>query len=159
MLREAGSRHCHHPGLSSTPTLPLHVGPWCPWGGVRGRWLAHCQGLQQGQLCQREGKGKCRAPPAVACPPRLSATRSAPGPQGPCLGSAAPHTRSLTSWAPSSCLTLEGSLALSSPAETCAAGWGLPLHVWASAHSPSSGEAAPEARPAGGAERPSLEAE
>ena len=37
-----------------------------PWGWLRGRWLAHCQCLQQGELCQREGKGKCRSPPAVA---------------------------------------------------------------------------------------------
>ena len=58
---------------------------------------------------------------------RLSAARSAPGSQGPWRGSAAPHTRRLTPWAPSSCLTHVASLALSSPAETCAAGWGLPL--------------------------------
>ena len=37
-----------------------------PWGWLRGRWVAHCQWLQQGELCQREGKGKCRSPPAVA---------------------------------------------------------------------------------------------
>ena len=49
--------------------------------------------------------------------------------QGPWLGSAAPHTRMLTPWAPSSCLTHVASLALSSPAETCAAGWGLPLRA------------------------------
>ena len=99
---------------------------------------------QLGELCQREGKGKCRAPPAVAWPPRLSAKRRAPGSEGPWLGSAAPHTQRLTPWAPSSCLTHVGSLALSSPAETCAGGGGLPLRVWAPAHSPSSGEAAPK---------------
>ena len=66
-----------------------------------------------------EGKGKCRALSAVAWPPRLSAERSAPGSQGPWLGSAAPHTRRLTPWAPSSCPTHVASLALSSPAETC----------------------------------------
>ena len=133
--------------------------PRHPWGGLRGRWLAHCQGLQQEELCAKEGKGKCRAHPAVAWPPRLSAARSAPGSQGPRLGSAAPHTRRLTPWVPSSCLSLVDSQALSFPAETCAAGWGLPLRALAPAHSPSSGQAAPEPRPAGGAERPHLEAE
>ena len=158
-LREAGRRHWRLPGLSPAPALPLHLGPRCPWGGLRGWWLAHCQRLQQGDLCERDGKGKCRAPPAVAWPPRLSAARSAPGSQGPLLGSAAPHTRRLTPWAPSSCLTHVACLALSSPAETCTAGWGLPLRAWAPAHSPSSGQAAPEPRPAGGAECPHLEAE
>ena len=47
-------------------------------------------------------------------------------------------------------------LALSSPAETCASGWGLILRVWVPAHSLNSEEAAPEARPAGGALRPRL---
>ena len=75
---------------------------------------------------------------------------------GPGLGSAAPHTQRLTPWAPSKCTTDVGSLALSSPAETCAGGWGLILRVWVPAHSPNSGEAAPEARPAGGALRPRL---
>ena len=134
--------------------MPLHIGPRRPWGRLSGRWLAHCQGLQQGELCEREGTGKCRAPPAVAWPPRLSAERSAPASQGPRLGSAAPHTRRLTSWAPSSCLTHVVYLALSSPAETCAADSGMPLRAWAPAHSPSSGQAAPEPRSAGGAERP-----
>ena len=113
-LREAGRRHWRLPGLSPAPAMPLHLGPRCPWGGLRGWWLAHCQRLQQEELCVSEGKGKCRAPPAVAWPPRLSAARSAPGSQGPWLGSAAPHTRRLTLWAPSSCLTHVGSLALSS---------------------------------------------
>ena len=108
---------------------------------------------------EREGKGKCRALPAVAWSTRLSATRSAPGFQGPWLVSAAPHTRRQTPWAPSSCLTHVACLALSSPAETCAAGWGQPLRAWAPAHSPSSVQAAPEPRPAGGAERPRLESE
>ena len=53
-------------------------------------------------------------------------------------------------------MTDVGSLALSSPAETCAGVWGLILRVWVPAHSPSSGEAAPEARPAGGALRARL---
>ena len=53
-------------------------------------------------------------------------------------------------------MTDVGSLALSSPAETGAGGWGLILRVWVPAHSPSSGEAALEARPAGGALRPRL---
>ena len=57
---------------------------------------------------------------------------------------------------PRKCMTDVGSLALSSPAETCAGGWGLILRVWVPAHSPNSGEAAPEARPAGGALRPRL---
>ena len=76
--------------------------------------------------------------------------------QGHWLGSPARHTWRLTPWAPGSCLTHVASLALSSPAETCAAGWGLPLRAWALAHSPSSGQATPEPRPAGGAELPAL---
>ena len=39
--------HWRLPGLSSAPALPLHLGPRRPWGGLRGRWLAHSQGLQQ----------------------------------------------------------------------------------------------------------------
>ena len=92
-------------------------------------------------------------------PPRLSAARSAPGSQGPWLGSAAQNTWRLTPWLPSSCLTHVASLALSSPAETCAAVWGLPLRVLTPAHSPSSGQAAPEPGPAGGTDLPRLEAE
>ena len=57
---------------------------------------------------------------------------------------------------PRKCMTDVGSLALSSPAETCAGGWGLILRVWVPAHSLNSGEAAPEARPAGGALRARL---
>ena len=57
---------------------------------------------------------------------------------------------------PRKCMTDVGSLALSSPAETCAGGWGLILRVWVPGHSPNSGEAAPEARPAGGALRARL---
>ena len=53
-------------------------------------------------------------------------------------------------------MTDVGSLALSSPAETCAGGWGLILRFLVPAHSTSSGEAAPEERPAGGALRPRL---
>ena len=108
------------------------------------------------RACQSEGKGKCRAPPAVAWPPRLSAARSVPGSQGSWPGSSAPHTWRLIPWAPRKCMTDVGSLALSSPAETCAGGWGLILRVWVPAHSLNSGEAAPEARPAGGALRARL---
>ena len=67
-----------------------------------------------------------------------------------------PHTRRLIPWVPRKCMTDVGSLALSSPAETCAGVWGLILRVWVPAHSPNSGEAAPEARPAGGALRARL---
>ena len=151
-LREAGRCHWRLPGLSSAPALPLHLGPRRPRAGLRGWWVAHCLGLQQEELCVSKGKGKCRAPPAVPWPPRLRAPRRAPGCQGPWLGSAAPHTRRLTPWAPSKCMTDVGSLALSCPAETCAGGSGLNLRVWVPAHSPNSGEAAPEARPAGGAQ-------
>ena len=42
---------------------------------------------------------------------------------GPLAGVQAPHTRRLTPWAPSSCLTHVAFLALSPPAETFAAGW------------------------------------
>ena len=75
---------------------------------------------------------------------------------GPLAGVSAPHTRRLIPWVPRKCMTDVGSLALSSPAETCAGVWGLVLRVWVPAHSPNSGEAAPEARPAGGALRPRL---
>ena len=78
------------------------------------------------------------------------------GSQGPWLGSAAPHTRRLTPWAPSKCMTDVGSLALSSPAETCASASGLILRVWVPAHNPNSVETAPEAKPAGGALCPCL---
>ena len=62
------------------------------------------------------------------------------GSQGPWLGSAAPHTQRQTPWAPSKCMTDVGSLALSSPAQTCAGGWGLFLRVWVPAHGPNSGK-------------------
>ena len=75
---------------------------------------------------------------------------------GPLAGSAAPDNQRLSPWVPRECMTDVGSLALSSPAETCAGGWGLILRVWVPAHSPNSGEAAPEPRPAGGALRPRL---
>ena len=42
---------------------------------------------------------------------------------------------------PRKCVRDVGSLALSSPAETCAGVWGLILRVWVPAHSPNSGEA------------------
>ena len=89
-------------------------------------------------------------------PPRLSTSQRAPGSQGPWLGSAAAHTRRLTPWEPSKCMTDVGSLALSSPAETCAGGSGLFLHVWVPAHKPNSMETAPESKPAGGALCPCL---
>ena len=81
-------------------------------------------------------------------------SRRAPGSKGPWLGFAAPNTQRLTPWVPRKCVTNVGSPPLSSPVETCAGGWGPILRVWVSAHSPNSGEAAPEARPAGGALRP-----
>ena len=61
----------------------------------------------------------------------------------------------MIAWAPRKCMTEVGSLALSSPAETSSV-WGLILRVWVPDHSPNSGEAAPEVRPAGGALRPLL---
>ena len=75
---------------------------------------------------------------------------------GPLAGVFCPDTRRLIPLAPRKCMTEVGSLALSPPAETCAGVWGLILRVWVPAHSPNSGEAAPEARPAGGALRPRL---
>ena len=89
-------------------------------------------------------------------PPRLSAARRAPGSKCPWLGFAAPHSQRLTPCLPRKCVTDVASLALSSPSETFAGGWGLTLRVWVPAHSLNSGEAAPEARPAGGALRPHL---
>ena len=56
--------------------------------------------------------------------------KKAPGSKGPWLGFAAPHTQRLTPWVPRKCVTDVGSLALSSPAETCAGGWALTLPVW-----------------------------
>ena len=72
---------------------------------------------------------------------------------GPLAGVFCPDTRRLIPWATRKCMTEVGSLALSFPAETCTGVWGLILRVWVTAHSPNSGEAAPEARPAGGALR------
>ena len=102
------------------------------------------------------GEGNSRYPSAVAWLPRLSAARRARGSQGPWQASSAPENQRLSPWVPREYMTDVGSLALSSPAETCAGGWGLILRVWVPAHSTSSGEAAPEARPAGGALRPRL---
>ena len=118
--------------------------------------MPQSQGIQQYKLRQREGKGNCRAPPVVAWPPRLSAARRARGSQGPWQASSAPENQRLSPWVPREYMTDVGSLALSSPAETCAGGWGLILRVWVPAHSLNSGEAAPEARPAGGALRARL---
>ena len=129
-----------------------------PKRGLRGWWVAHCQGLQQWELCQREGKGNCRAPPAVAWTPRFSAARRAPGSQGPWVVSAASRLATHL-WSPIICLKYIGSLMLFSPAELCAGCWGLPLRVWVPAHNPSSGEVTPEPRPAGGEVWLRLEAE
>ena len=101
-------------------------------------------------------EGNSRYPSAVAWLPRLSAAQRAPGSKGPWLGFAAPHTKRLTPWVPRKCATDVASLALSSPTETCAGGWCLVLRVWVNARIPSSAEAAPEARPLGGALRPRL---
>ena len=101
-------------------------------------------------------EGNSRYPSAVALLPRLSAARGAPGSKGPWLGFADSHTHRLTPWRPRKCVTDVGSLALSSPAEAFSGGWGLILCVWVHARIPSSGEAAPEARPAGGALRARL---
>ena len=140
--------------LGKLRELFLDIGARRGWGGLRGWCVAHRQGLQHRELCQREGKDNCRAPQAVSRPPRISATPRAPGSQGPWLGFSAPHTWRLIPWVPRKCMTDVGSLALSSPAETCAGGWGLILRFWVPAHSPNSGEGAPEARFAGGALRP-----
>ena len=102
------------------------------------------------------GEGNSRYPSAVAWLPRLSAARRARGSQGPWQASSAPENQRLSPWVPREYMTDVGSLALSSPAETCAGGWGLILRVWVPAHSLNSGEAAPEARPAGGALRTRL---
>ena len=80
----------------------------------------------------------------------------APGSKGPWLGFASPHSQRLNPWVPRKCVRDVGSLALSSPAETCAGGWLLILRVLVPPHSVNSGEAAPEARPAGGALRARL---
>ncbi|XP_060264733.1 uncharacterized protein LOC132659108 [Ovis aries] len=146
---EAGRRHWRLPGLSSAPALPLHLGPRRPLAGLRGRWLAHCEGLKQEELCAREGRASAglrktllgRTDSALhgvhQAPRALAGVCSPAHPEADSWGAQQlPHTRSF--------------LALSSPAETCAAGWGLPLRAWAPAHSPSSGQAAPEPRPAGG---------
>ena len=59
---------------------------------------------------------------------------------GSLVGSAAPHTRRLTPWVPSRCLTHVASLALSSPAEMCAAGWDLPLRAGLPPTAPAQGK-------------------
>ena len=61
--------------------LAFAPGPRRPKGGPRGRWLAHCQGFRQGELCEREGKASAgllqrllgrtdSAPHGVHQPPR-----------------------------------------------------------------------------------------
>ena len=104
-------------------------------------------------------EGNLQSSSSGCWPPRLSASRRAPGSQGPWLGSAAAHTQRLTPWEPSKCMTDVGFLALSSPAETCAGGSGLILRVWVPAHNPNSVETAPESKPAGGALSPRLNSE
>ena len=75
---------------------------------------------------------------------------------GPLAGVWSPGQPKAVSVCARECMTDVGSLALSSPAETCAGFRGLILRVWVPAHSTSSWEAAPEARSAGGALRPRL---
>ena len=75
---------------------------------------------------------------------------------GPLAGVWSPGQPKAVSVCARECMTDVGSLALSSPAETCAGFRGLILRVWVPAHSTSSAEAAPEERPAGGALRPRL---
>ena len=105
---------------------------------VNGRWSGSSSGSFAAKAQRLMDRTRIPGPLAGVC--------STAHPEADSLGAQQlPHTRS--------------SLALSSPAETCAAGWGLPLRAWAPAHSPSSGQAATEPRPAGGAERPHLEAE
>ena len=68
---------------------------------------------------------------------RMESTRL-PGPlAGVC---SPPHTRRLTPWAPDRCLTDVGSLALSSPAVTCAGGRGLALRVGLPPTAPAQGK-------------------
>ena len=116
--KEQAARGWDKPLAPSWPQLPSCLAfaprPQASLGRAWGQWLAHYQELQQGELRQSEEKDKCRAPPAVAWLPSLRAAWRAVGSQGTLLGSAATHTRRLTPWAPSSCLTHVGSLALSS---------------------------------------------
>ena len=88
------------------------------------------------------GKGKASAGilERLLDRPKTHRHTESSGSQGPWLGSAAPHTWRLTPWAPSKCMTDVGSVALSSPAQTCAGGSGLILRVWDPAHSPNSGK-------------------
>ena len=145
-LAPAWSRSC----------LPLQPKPTCR--GLKVWWCANCQGLQQRELCQRAGKSHWMDSQAVAWPPSLSATWRESGSQGPWVGDAAPHPE-CSSCGPRKCLADLGSLELSSRAETCGPGSGLPLCVWASSHSLSAGEPAPEQRAPGSAFRPGLEAQ
>ena len=111
---------------------------------------AAVKALSEGSEVQQQGSfSSCLAAQTKL---RTESTRF----QGPWLGFASPHSQRLTPWVPRKCVRDVGSLALSSPAETCAGGWGLILRVWVPAHSLNSGEAAPEARPAGGALRARL---
>ena len=132
--------------------MPLHLGP-SPPSGLVGCTLPRApavKALSEGSEGQQQGSFSG----SLAAQTKLRT--GAPGSKGPWLGFASPHSQRLTPWVPRKCVRDVGSLALSSPAETCAGGWGLILRVWVPAHSPNSGEAAPEARPAGGALRARL---
>ena len=49
--KELSERAWETPLVPSLPQLqsclPLHIGARRGWGGLRGWWVAHCQGLQQ----------------------------------------------------------------------------------------------------------------
>ena len=70
---------------------------------------------------------------------------------GPLAGVCSPAHQEADSMGAQQVHDRRSSLALSSPAETCAGGSGLILRVWVPAHNPNSVETAPEAKPTGGA--------
>ena len=100
-LRVAGRRHWRLPSL---------LGPRRPLGGLRGRWLAHCQGLQQEEVCAREEKGGAgllqrllaaqtqRRTECTRLPWPLTGVCSPAHPEADSLGAQQlPHTRSFPS--------------------------------------------------------------
>ena len=129
-----------------------------PWEWIRGRWVPHCQGIQQLVLCQREGKGNWKASPAGAWPHRLSAARKAPGSQGPWVGDAAPHREA------ESVFTLQvlerwSFLSALFPSRDVCRWFGPAPACLSSCLQPQLREAAPEPRPPGGSWLPRMDAE
>ena len=157
-LREAGRRHWPLPGSALLLSCLCTQAPGVLREGLGAGGLHTAKGSSRETSVrgkERQVQGTSSGCLATKTQRRTECT-SFPGPEAGVCSPANPEADSLgaqqlphTRRFPSALL----------PSKTCAAGWGLPLRAWAPAHSLSSGQAAPEPRPAGGAERPRLEAE